>query len=441
MADSRANIDLVFRNGLKDFEVLPPPGVWENIQPAINVPARRVIFPLFKVAAAVIILGIMSFLSYKLGVEVSTSQLNEMTAINQETYVPEVTADFSPPPIAVLENNKESSSDKTLIKPVEIIAEGSAIATKNLSENAAIDLSGKLMADNRLLPGIQDPFDIKYAKVNQPEFQPITYQGLQDNTEMPAMQRWSVSAIASPTYYSQFSSAGNELASQVIKSDQGRASYTGGVGLAYKISSRFSIQSGLYYSSLGQEVGGVNAYSGFQQYDNSKGDHNFEIITASGTVYTNNSDVFLNSYNLPARVQTYYTSDVFDPVKANLSYVSSTIYQDLSFLEFPVILRYKVLESKVDLNVVGGMSYNFLLNNSVYTENNGIKYPIGTTEGLNAVSLSSSLGMGMEYNLSENLSLNLEPTFRYYINPFNSAKTTGFHPYSIGIFSGLSYKF
>ncbi|MBK9390580.1 MAG: outer membrane beta-barrel protein, partial [Bacteroidetes bacterium] len=214
-----------------------------------------------------------------------------------------------------------------------------------------------------------------------------------------------------------------------------------GVGLAYKISSRFSIQSGLYYSSLGQEVGGVNAYSGFEQYDNSKGDHNFEIVTASGTVYTSNSDVFLNSYNLPARVQTYYTSDVFDPVKANLSYVSSTIYQDLSFLEFPVILRYKVLESKVDLNVVGGMSYNFLLNNSVYTENNGIKYPIGTTEGLNAVSLSSSLGMGMEYNLSDNLSLNLEPTFRYYINPFNSGKTTGFHPYSIGIFSGLSYKF
>jgi opacity protein-like surface antigen len=249
-----------------------------------------------------------------------------------------------------------------------------------------------------------------------------------------------VSAIASPTYYSQFSTGGNQISKQVMESDQTRSSYTGGVGFAYKISSRFSIQSGLYYSSLGQEVGGVNAYSGFQQYVDSKSDHNFELVTAFGTVFSGNPDVFLNSSDLPARVRTYYTSEVFDPVKANLSYVSSTIYQDLSFLELPVILRYKVIDSKIDLNVIGGMSYNFLLNNSVYAMLDGGKYPVGTTEGLNTVLLSSSLGMGMEYNLTNNLSLNLEPTFRYYLNPFNS-DNSGSHPYSLGVFSGISYRF
>jgi opacity protein-like surface antigen len=86
------------------------------------------------------------------------------------------------------------------------------------------------------------------------------------------------------------------------------------------------------------------------------------------------------------------------------------------------------------------MSYNFLLNNSVYAVLDNGKYPVGTTEGLNSISLSSSLGMGMEYNLTDNLSLNLEPTFRYYLNPFNSGKT-GSHPYSLGVFSGISYKF
>ena len=62
-----------------------------------------------------------------------------------------------------------------------------------------------------------------------------------------------------------------------------------------------------------------------------------------------------------------------------------------------------------------------------------------TTENMNSVSLSSSLGMGMEYNLTENLSLNLEPTFRYYLNPISGK--TGIHPYSIGVFSGVSYRF
>jgi hypothetical protein len=188
-------------------------------------------------------------------------------------------------------------------------------------------------------------------------------------------------------------------------------------------------------------MSGINAYSGFQSYDNSKGGPNFEVLTASGTVTASNSDVFLSSYSLPERVITNYTNDVFDPVKASLDYVSSTLYQDLSFLELPVIVRYKVVDRKVGLNLVGGMSYNFLVNNNVYAVRDEGRYPVGTTEGLNEVSLSSSLGMGMEYKLSQNLSLNIEPTFRYYLNPFNTAKTTGTHPYAIGIFSGVAYKF
>ena len=42
MDDRKANIDLLFRNGLKDFEVLPPPEVWNNILPAIRKKQRYV---------------------------------------------------------------------------------------------------------------------------------------------------------------------------------------------------------------------------------------------------------------------------------------------------------------------------------------------------------------------------------------------------------------
>ena len=66
---------------------------------------------------------------------------------------------------------------------------------------------------------------------------------------------------------------------------------------------------------------------------------------------------------------------------------------------------------------------------------------IGSTEGVNMFSVSSSLGMGMEYKVSGKLSLNLEPTFRYYMNSFNNVTGSHFHPYSFGIFSGISYKF
>jgi hypothetical protein len=47
----------------------------------------------------------------------------------------------------------------------------------------------------------------------------------------------------------------------------------------------------------------------------------------------------------------------------------------------------------------------------------------------------------MEYSLSKKLTLNLEPTFRYYLNPFNDVTGLRAHPYSFGVFSGVAYKF
>jgi hypothetical protein len=226
-----------------------------------------------------------------------------------------------------------------------------------------------------------------------------------------------------------------------MESEKAVISYTGGLSFSYKINKRFTIQSGLYYSSLGQEVDGINSYGGFKKYDDSKGDNNFKVLTTNGTVLTNNSDVFLIASGSADRVLTNYNRDVFDPGKANLSYINNTMRQNFSYLELPVSIRYKIIDKALDINLIGGVSYNFLVNNSVYTILDGEKYPIGETGGLNPLSLSSTFGMGMEYRVSGSFSLNLEPTFRYYLNPFNPSVSTGVHPYSFGIFSGLSYKF
>ena len=44
MDERRANIDLAFRNGLKDYEVLPPPDVWNCIDSRIIRKKRPVYF-------------------------------------------------------------------------------------------------------------------------------------------------------------------------------------------------------------------------------------------------------------------------------------------------------------------------------------------------------------------------------------------------------------
>ena len=437
MDDVRGNIDLIFRNGLKDFEVLPPPGVWDNIRPTIH--KENKLIPYYKAAAVIALLVSMSFIAYRWGMEVSADKLTVAMAGYQEPVFMSAHEPFDIIKPEVITDNTLILSKKENQWNVPVIIRTEPVVEIN-SDNSSKNITDMLVADNETLPGIQDPFEIKYASVKVPSFQPLTYDLLQENITVPDMPRWSISALASPTYNSQFTSSSNQFAQNVIQSDKARASYTGGLGLSYRITGRFTIQSGIYYSAIGQELGGMTAYSGYQVIDNSKGDHNFEVVTANGTVYSNNPDIFLQSDNLPERVQATSNNSI-DPVKANLKYVSSDIYQDLTFLEMPLILRYKLIDKKIDLNLIGGVSYNFLVNNSVYTFDNGSRYPVGNTQMLNNVSLSSSVGMGMEYNISRSFSFNVEPTFRYYLNPINSGGTSVFHPYSIGVLSGLSYRF
>jgi len=65
MVNRKANIDLLFRNGLKDYEVLPPPEIWNSIKPVIRKKQRPLV--LLRTAAAVAALVSISFLTYRLG--------------------------------------------------------------------------------------------------------------------------------------------------------------------------------------------------------------------------------------------------------------------------------------------------------------------------------------------------------------------------------------
>jgi len=304
------------------------------------------------------------------------------------------------------------------------------------------EISSPSISDRITLFGIA-PGSSNLMTRNLPVVYPILYDDftspvipvISDNEEN---NKWTIAALIGPTYYSSFRSGNDDMAKQILKSEQPVFSYSGGVALSYKINKRFSVQSGLYYSSVGQMIEGITAFSGFQKYDNTKGDRNFAVLTANGTVYTNNSDVFLLDNGLSNRVRTQFNNEVFDPVKAELQYLDNSLRQNFSYLELPFIVKYKVIDKTLDFNLIGGLSSNLLVNNSVYV---GGKYHVAETDGLNPITFSGSFGMGMEYNISDKLSLNMEPTFRYYLNPFNEFSGLRFHPYSFGVFSGLSFKF
>ncbi|TPV34999.1 hypothetical protein FJ651_05585 [Paucihalobacter ruber] len=117
-----------------------------------------------------------------------------------------------------------------------------------------------------------------------------------------------------------------------------------------------------------------------------------------------------------------------------------SLEQQFGFIEVPLELEYSLVDKKLGLNVIGGFSTFFLNNNNLFLVEQGGSSLIGESANLNDISYSANFGLGMFYNFSKAFQFNLEPMFKYQINTFNN--TSGdFQPFFMGVYTGLSFKF
>ncbi len=196
-------------------------------------------------------------------------------------------------------------------------------------------------------------------------------------------------------------------------------SYTGGINVNYHLSKRFSIESGVFYA---QKKQGTDNLVGSQ--DSEFGGDNMTIYTPTGTQsiqQIDNSSVLMNSLST-----TYYSLDA--------NYISNAEY-----IELPLIIRYKLIDQKVSLDVLSGFSTNFLVKNSTSIVLNDQELWSGQNEEMSSILYGATFGFGVNYNFYQNLSFNLEPTFKYSILPENSVFSK--YPYSFAVFAGFSYRF
>ena len=92
------------------------------------------------------------------------------------------------------------------------------------------------------------------------------------------------------------------------------------------------------------------------------------------------------------------------------------------------------------MNIIGGGSTLFLNDNMISLNSTDFSTNLGEANNLNNVSFTTNLGVGLDYNISPQFQLNLEPIFKYQLNTFTN--TTGsVNPYYFGVYSGFSFKF
>ena len=238
------------------------------------------------------------------------------------------------------------------------------------------------------------------------------------------MKRWSVSPNVAPVYFNSFGS-GSAIDSKFDgNKTTGEINMSYGVAANYKVNEKLSIRAGVNQVNLGYRINNVIVYNNAEPVDNGKPLRNVALNEASQSLS------FLSSEGLSF-------AQVPDVVANN---ISSSIDQQLGFIEVPIEAEYTLSDKTFGVSVIGGFSTLFLSENEVYSSLQGERQLLGEATNVNKTSFSANLGVGFKYKVSDKINLNLEPVFKYQLNTFSDTSGS-FNPYTIGVHTGLSFKF
>ena len=292
-------------------------------------------------------------------------------------------------------------------------------------------------------PNIVEQQPIAIAAANIPVYDDIGFANFETPVKSKS-QRWEVMGKVAPVYsYRTISSTPKGMSrSDFDAAESALPAYSGGVAVAYKVVSRFSIQTGVFYSQMGQIVNNVapvnNMYSSVSS------------ITpfAKNLVKTSSGNVSVVS-NIKSDVNQSY-ANYFSPEsqQAGLNPTPTVsaptkykLIERLDYLEIPVILRYKIVDRKMNFYVLGGMSTNILVDNNVFVDTGKDVVKEGSILMARPLNYSSTFGLGVSYQITGNLLIDIEPSFKYYLQSYTTNSMVDSNPYAFGLFTGVVYRF
>lgn len=236
--------------------------------------------------------------------------------------------------------------------------------------------------------------------------------------------------MASPSFSHHAQSRIKSEARMAQSNEEGVLTMGGGLNLRIETKSRWSFESGVLYSRIGQSE---------------KSDGRPPLLMASASGVVADASMLTHRNSLGAiKVKSSGLENVAQDM--GISYVpqryggyQGDIRQILDYVEVPFLARYRLVDRQLDLSVTGGFSANFLADNNAFMFDGGKKTYVGYTQGMDAFSVSSSLGLNLEVPIFKSLSFNMEPRFKYFITPVNS--DTGYTPYSFSMLAGFAIHF
>jgi hypothetical protein len=461
MAADNTHIDRLFKDHLDGFREKPPLAAWDRLKEELLLERRhrRIVMFRWSAAAAAIILAFLAgyyfavlkqdqLLEQEPGITKSTTitpQTDEHIAAFDQTIPPN---DTQPAGIMPSSQSPVAQSDSEYGKKQQPVLEPSQIEPE--AEELAIDESGKnpdqaipaesasqesMGAENADQLALQEQSIQEEPKEIPPSVQPVyDYSDYEEpNSDYAPSGGWSVGGSFSPVYsYRNISIQAEELPPGVVpeenyynEGEDPLYSWSGGLDLAYDFSGRFGFQTGAYLSNLGMVSPEVIAYESEAAKDI------FKISSSTGLI-----DVKLRE--LP---EEFVDNSIRRDSSTNTLYIDSDVYQLFSYVEIPLVLNYRILNKRLGLQFNGGLSPGIMTHNETYFHFEGEQINLDRSGEFYSMIYNSVVGFGFKYSITKQLSLTLDPTFKYSLNSIRKDHSIEYHPYSFSVFTGLRFSF
>jgi hypothetical protein len=239
--------------------------------------------------------------------------------------------------------------------------------------------------------------------------------------------RWDVAPNFAPVYYSTLGSGSSLDPAFADNSQQGDVNFSYGVQVSYALNERLSVRTGISNVDLSYGTSGIELGTG-------------PVSSALKSVNYGGKETVLTAVDEGAISDNDMNGGGFGNITPKATNGEAQIVQSISYYEVPVELKYAVLDNKLGVNLIGGMSTLFLGSNEVSVNAGDFNSTLGEANNLSTVSFSANAGLGFDYKISKKFKFNVEPMFKYQLNPYTDS-SVDFKPYYVGVYTGFSYKF
>lgn len=322
-----------------------------------------------------------------------------------------------------LSSESESSMNQTGNR--EQVNKSGRIISENNDDRISVSQTEKT-EETPLKPEIsEDPKNKKSILDAIAEKEEVETEILKEQKSKPD-HRWNISPNVAPVYYSSLGKGSSIDPDFSNNPQKGDVNMSYGLQISYALSERLSVRAGVNNVDLSYSTSDILIGTG-------------PVGIALRSVDYGSKQIVVTALTRESFNAGTHSND-FGEINLKSSGADARLIQNINYYEIPLELKYAVINNKLGVNLIGGVSTLFLGNNEISVKSDNFSSVLGEANNLSNVSFSTNVGLGLDYRISKRFIFNLEPMFKYQLNPYTDSSVS-FRPYYLGVYSGFSFKF